>query len=34
MSVRFIVDPALPGNVDRVTLAYSMYTLPQTAAVQ
>ena len=34
MSVRFIVDPDLPDNVDRVTLAYSMYTMPQTAAVQ
>ena len=27
--VRFIVDPQLPGQVDRMTLAYSMYTLPQ-----
>lgn len=34
MSVRFIVDPDLPGNVDRVTLAYSMYTMPQVAAAQ
>jgi cytochrome c oxidase assembly protein Cox11 len=34
MSVRFIVDPDLPDNVDRVTLAYSMYTVPQTAAAQ
>jgi cytochrome c oxidase assembly protein subunit 11 len=34
MSVRFIVDPDLPGNVDRVTLAYSMYTMPQTAAAR
>ncbi len=32
MSVRFIVDPALPANVDRVTLAYSMYNVPQVAA--
>lgn len=23
--VRFLIDPALPHNVDRVTLAYSMY---------
>ncbi len=28
MSVRFIVDPKLPGNIDRVTLAYSMYDAP------
>lgn len=34
MSVRFIVDPGLPGNVDRVTLAYSMYTMPRVAAAQ
>ena len=27
-TVRFIVDPALPEQVDRMTLAYSMYTLP------
>ncbi len=26
--VRFIVDPDLPLQVDRMTLAYSMYTLP------
>jgi cytochrome c oxidase assembly protein subunit 11 len=26
LSVRFIVDPKLPRNIDRVTLAYSMYT--------
>lgn len=32
MSVRFIVDPALPANLDRVTLAYSMYEAPQVAA--
>ncbi len=32
MSVRFIVDPALPATVDRVTLAYSMYDLPQVVA--
>lgn len=32
MTVRFIVDPALPANVDRVTLAYSMYSVPQVAA--
>lgn len=34
MVVRFIVDPDLPGNVDRVTLAYSMYTVPQVAATR
>jgi len=34
MSVRFIVDPALPRNVDRVTLAYSMYDMPQVAAAR
>jgi len=27
-TVRFILDPALPPQVDRMTLAYSMYTLP------
>ena len=26
--VRFIIDPGLPEQVDRMTLAYSMYTLP------
>jgi cytochrome c oxidase assembly protein subunit 11 len=26
LTVRFIVDPKLPMNVDRVTLAYAMYT--------
>jgi cytochrome c oxidase assembly protein Cox11 len=26
--VRFIVDPDLPTQVDRMTLAYSMYALP------
>jgi cytochrome c oxidase assembly protein subunit 11 len=26
---RFILDPALPAQVDRMTLAYSMYTLPE-----
>jgi cytochrome c oxidase assembly protein subunit 11 len=28
-TVRFIVDPQLPSQVDRMTLAYSMYTLPE-----
>ena len=27
-TVRFIVSPELPASVDRMTLAYSMYTLP------
>jgi cytochrome c oxidase assembly protein subunit 11 len=30
--VRFVVDPALPDNVDRITLAYSMYGVSQVAA--
>ncbi len=25
LTVRFIVDPELPRNVDRMTLAYAMY---------
>lgn len=32
MAVRFIVDPALPRDVDRLTLAYTLYELPQVAA--
>jgi cytochrome c oxidase assembly protein subunit 11 len=28
-TVRFILDPDLPPQVDRMTLAYSMYTLPE-----
>jgi cytochrome c oxidase assembly protein subunit 11 len=32
MPVRFIVDPRLPGNVDKMTLAYAFYDLTQTAA--
>ena len=28
-TVRFIVDPDLPVQVDRMTLAYSMYTVPE-----
>jgi cytochrome c oxidase assembly protein subunit 11 len=27
--VRFIIDPDLPLQVDRMTLAYSMYTMPE-----
>ena len=34
-TVRFILDPDLPAQVDRMTLAYSMYTLPgQTLAAR
>jgi len=32
MAVRFVVDPALPRDVDRVTLAYTFYELPRVAA--
>jgi cytochrome c oxidase assembly protein subunit 11 len=32
MPVRFIVDPQLPKNVDRLTLAYTFYDLTRTAA--
>lgn len=31
MPVRFIVDPALPGNVDKLTLAYTIYDATQSA---
>jgi cytochrome c oxidase assembly protein subunit 11 len=31
MPVRFIVDPALPANVDKLTLAYTFYDLTQSA---
>lgn len=30
LKVRFFVDPALPGNVDRITLGYAMFDVPQT----
>lgn len=34
-TVRFIVDPALPAQVDRMTLAYSMYVVaPQKVAAR
>ncbi len=33
MPVRFIVDPDLPLDVDRITLAYSFFDAPQVAAV-
>lgn len=32
MPIRFIVDPQLPANVDKLTLAYAFYDLTQTAA--
>jgi cytochrome c oxidase assembly protein subunit 11 len=32
MPVRFIVDPELPPDVDRITLSYSFFDLPRTAA--
>jgi len=31
MPVRFIVDPGLPGNVDKLTLAYTFYDTTQSA---
>jgi cytochrome c oxidase assembly protein subunit 11 len=32
MPIRFIVDPALPYNVDKLTLAYTFYDTTQSAA--
>jgi len=32
MPVRFIVDPALPPNVDKITLAYTFFDTTQSAA--
>jgi cytochrome c oxidase assembly protein subunit 11 len=32
LKVRFIVDPQLPVNLDRLTLSYSLYDTTQTAA--
>jgi cytochrome c oxidase assembly protein subunit 11 len=34
MPVRFIVDPGLPSNVDKLTLAYTIYDTTATAAAQ
>jgi cytochrome c oxidase assembly protein subunit 11 len=34
MPVRFIVDPQLPGDVDKLTLAYTIYDTTQSAARQ
>jgi cytochrome c oxidase assembly protein Cox11 len=31
MPVRFIVDPELPRNVDKLTLAYTVYDATQSA---
>jgi cytochrome c oxidase assembly protein subunit 11 len=28
MTVRFIIDPSLPQNIDRLTLGYGMFTAP------
>jgi len=32
MPVRFIVDPQLPDNVDKITLAYTFYDTTQNAS--
>jgi hypothetical protein len=32
MPIRFIVDRDLPGDIDRITLSYSFFDLPQQAA--
>jgi cytochrome c oxidase assembly protein Cox11 len=32
MPVRFIVDPSLPPNIDKLTLAYTFYDTTQSAA--
>jgi cytochrome c oxidase assembly protein subunit 11 len=32
MPVRFIVDPSLPSNIDKITLAYTFYDTTQAAA--
>jgi cytochrome c oxidase assembly protein subunit 11 len=34
MPVRFIVDPQLPANIDRLTLAYTFYDTTQSAALR
>ena len=33
LTVRFVVDPQLPDDVDRITLGYAMYGVPQAAKV-
>ncbi len=34
MPIRFIVDPALPANVDKLTLAYTFYDTTQSTATR
>jgi len=34
LTVRFIVDPKLPHDVDRLTLAYALYTVPSQKVAQ
>jgi cytochrome c oxidase assembly protein subunit 11 len=34
LTVRFIVDPKLPRDVDRLTLAYALYTVPSQKVAQ
>jgi cytochrome c oxidase assembly protein subunit 11 len=34
LTVRFVVDPQLPSNVDRITLGYSMFGAPQQVAAR
>ncbi|WP_168160120.1 cytochrome c oxidase assembly protein [Steroidobacter denitrificans] len=34
LTVRFIVDPKLPSNIDRLTLGYAMYDVPAAAAIR
>lgn len=34
MPVKFIVDPALPSDVDKITLAYTFYDTTQSAATR
>ena len=34
MAVRFIVDPQLPANVDKLTLAYTFFDTTQSASAQ
>jgi cytochrome c oxidase assembly protein subunit 11 len=33
LTVRFIVDPQMPDDVDRITLGYAMYGIPQPTKV-
>jgi cytochrome c oxidase assembly protein subunit 11 len=34
LTVRFIVDPELPAEIDRITLGYAMYGMPQRVAAR